>query len=154
MNAPPPRDDKAVPRSVVIPFRSTSDRTAAHARTERRGSTRRCTVTPLFPRSSGARARDFLDRPDRRAEAPTGPLATREDHHGAPRQFYVIYDHPRDYPDQYVVRRWSVWSGPDEQLCVRSSNLETVREWLAARTNLTRTEPYVRDSPVILEVWV
>ncbi len=49
---------------------------------------------------------------------------------------YAIYDHPRDYPNHYVVRRWDIVEGcpvpvPDQNMKVAGS-LDVARLMLPA----------------------
>lgn len=67
---------------------------------------------------------------------------------------YVIYDHPRDYPEHFVVRAWSVGFGAVLPLGdpMLTKTLDAARghvPWHA--TNIGR-ERY--DDPVIVEVWM
>jgi hypothetical protein len=68
---------------------------------------------------------------------------------------YVIYDHPRDYPDYFVVRAWEINSGIPIPLPFGNPVLtETLDEARAAVpvgfVNIGRFE---EDDPVIVEVW-
>lgn len=68
---------------------------------------------------------------------------------------WVIYDHPLDYPDHYVVRRWKVLENGElvpDQDCFLAKTLEDARSlvprgfwWFGRCTN---------DDPAILEVWI
>ena len=66
---------------------------------------------------------------------------------------YTIYDHPSDYPQYYVVRRWYVFAGfayPSPCLTL-AETLEGAREALpGGLVNLGRDGEH---DPVILEVW-
>lgn len=67
---------------------------------------------------------------------------------------WVIYDHPRDHPDNFVVRRQQV--GPDGAIAstvfVLADSLEEARRFVpAGRVNIGR---YEQDDPVIAEVWL
>lgn len=68
----------------------------------------------------------------------------------------VIYDHPRDHPEFWVVRGWTVLpSGlvPDRQAaCFRS--LEKARAWIAQEyPGLVLLPRFEEDDPAIAEVW-
>lgn len=71
-------------------------------------------------------------------------------------EMYVIYRHPRDYPERYVVRRWLCSNGPEGQpdnvpLAVTES-LEWARRAVPAGcVNIGREN---LDDPAIAEVWV
>lgn len=69
---------------------------------------------------------------------------------------WVVYDHPRDHPDFYVVRRQ--WATPEgtvrhDSFCVGFRDLSTARAWLAQQ-GLTRLDRMPADDPVILETWI
>lgn len=67
---------------------------------------------------------------------------------------YVIYDHPRDYPDHFVVRRWRVLPNrlePDDRFCILTNTLDLARESIPA--GLVRIGRLPDDDPVIVEVW-
>lgn len=66
---------------------------------------------------------------------------------------WVIYKHPGDYPDHYVVRRFvcGVTEVPDRS-CQVAGTLEAARALVpAGKTNIGR-QP--EDPPQIAEVWV
>jgi len=61
---------------------------------------------------------------------------------------WAIYDHPKDYPNHFVLRRWE-WTTPDED-CQLFDTLEEARA--AVPPGLVR---FVGDSnPVIVETWI
>lgn len=65
----------------------------------------------------------------------------------------TIYDHPTDYPDQFVARKFKLDKPTDNMFA--DEDLEKVREWAQAQFGymphvLARTDA---DDPVILEVW-
>jgi len=73
---------------------------------------------------------------------------------------WVVYDHPRDFPDDIVVREhWVAASDTaDTELGVATQarifhDLTTARQWLAEQ-GLTNIGRYENDDPVISEVWV
>lgn len=68
--------------------------------------------------------------------------------------FYVVYERPADYPEEYVVRRWDTLLGPAEDLHVRSRDLAVIHQFLLEDMKLHRMPPSSTDDPVILEVWV
>ena len=69
---------------------------------------------------------------------------------------YVVYDHPRDMPDYFVVR--AQWPGTDGAI-VRDPKaygfveLENARRWLAQQ-GLTCLARHPDDDPVIIETWL
>lgn len=67
---------------------------------------------------------------------------------------YVIYDHPRDFPEEYVCRRWELDQLLDEGLdpFLHSTSLEEIRRQLPP--DLVKIRPWGHDDPVILEIWI
>ena len=70
---------------------------------------------------------------------------------------YVVYNKPKDFPDEYVVRRWVVNSDgtgmPNRNIMLKSRNIDAIRDSLNA-VGLHRIQRFVNDDPVILETWV
>jgi hypothetical protein len=69
---------------------------------------------------------------------------------------WTLYDHPADYPDAYVARRFEV--GPDCRVVptgtvVVSTSLVAVRESMAVR-GLTLIARARGDDPCIIEAWI
>lgn len=64
---------------------------------------------------------------------------------------WTIYDHPRDFPNNYVARRFELEQPTSD--VILSSDLESLRAELMARglVCLTRNPA---DDPVILETWL
>lgn len=78
---------------------------------------------------------------------------------------YVVYDHPKDYPDHIVVRRQWVWAwfwlgterrtpaiGHDVEVH-RMPSLGVAHAWLRS-LGLHRLERQDEDDPVIVETWI
>jgi hypothetical protein len=68
---------------------------------------------------------------------------------------WVIYDHPRDFPDRFVARR-HVCTGPDQgptDDIVTSKNLKQLRVAMERRY-LTKLDRHPSDDPVIIETWL
>lgn len=67
---------------------------------------------------------------------------------------WAIYDHPKDYPDHYIARKWLVTkegSKPTEVI-LADVNLESLRKCLPAGLYcLPRQE---NDDPVLIETWL
>lgn len=61
-----------------------------------------------------------------------------------------IYDHPEDYPDNFVARVWDVNS--PTHLVALADTLEGIRATIPP--NMTRMPRSLRDDPVIVEVWI
>ena len=73
---------------------------------------------------------------------------------------WVIYDHPRDYPDNFVVRLWEIKPDGFSEMCVKPSlnNFHLVKTLDEARqlipVGLHAIPRFANDDPVIVEVWV
>jgi hypothetical protein len=70
---------------------------------------------------------------------------------------YVIYDHPKDFPNEYVCRRWIILPGeviPDEKFFMASKDLTTIRDFLQINMGLACIPRHANDDPVILEIWL
>lgn len=67
---------------------------------------------------------------------------------------YTIYDHPRDYPDSWVVRRWQVvGAGPvDAGVVALAPTLEEARQ--AVPPGLVCLERSQDDDLTIVETWI
>jgi len=69
---------------------------------------------------------------------------------------WVIYDHPRDQPDWYIVRRQqptTTGTIQHESRAYGFHDLEKARAWLAQQ-GLTRLDRHPDDDPVIVETWL
>lgn len=64
---------------------------------------------------------------------------------------WVLYDHPLDHPEFFIVRRW-VGEEPEPR-AYGFRQLERARAWLE-QFGLCRLSRYEDDAPRILEVWV
>lgn len=68
---------------------------------------------------------------------------------------YVIYDHPADFPDHWVVRRWAIGRGtlvPDPEPLGVANTLEAAR-WLLPEGLMLMPNPGETE-PTIVEVWM
>ncbi len=69
---------------------------------------------------------------------------------------YVIYDHPKDYPQHFVVRAWEVVCGVPVPIpsfdCLLANSLEEARSRLPE--GLINIGREACDDPRIREVWV
>lgn len=67
---------------------------------------------------------------------------------------WVIYDHPSDHPDSFVVRRWRVTSnGPiADQECRLASSLPGARRYIPR--HLSMLERADGDDPTVVETWL
>lgn len=69
---------------------------------------------------------------------------------------WTVYDHPKDYPDKYVARRFDVGAKgavPSASIIV-CPDLETLRTMLAVEMHLTCLPRAAEDDPKIMETWV
>lgn len=76
---------------------------------------------------------------------------------------YVVYDHPRDYPDWFVCRIWFVYDAPAggpaggggalQDLFLKAETLDAIRVELESR-GLHNIGRFADDDPVIVEVWI
>lgn len=70
-------------------------------------------------------------------------------------RMFSIYDHPRDFPDCFVVRPWRVGGGhvePEPIVCL-CDRIFPLQQGLAA-LGLARILPEPGDDPAILETWL
>lgn len=68
---------------------------------------------------------------------------------------WVLYDHPADYPDTYIARRWVVATGayaPTEDI-IQSDDLDSLRRLMQGMA-LSRITRSPEDDPKIIEVWL
>lgn len=72
-------------------------------------------------------------------------------------QMWTVYDHPLDYPNEYVARLWlSIPGQPDPVWTahtVACVELERLREFMT-ECGLTRIPRSEGDDPVIIETWM
>lgn len=69
---------------------------------------------------------------------------------------YVIYKNPSDYPDKFVVRKWTTCGGcgepvPDEDPIIVTDDVQAARDTMPK--GLGAFAPQEGDAPCILEVW-
>ena len=67
---------------------------------------------------------------------------------------YVVYNRPKDFPNNFVVRRWIIHPGQVEggELIGVADDLSKARRLLPEGLhNLGR---YIQDDPCIEEVWI
>jgi len=65
-------------------------------------------------------------------------------------ELWVVYKHPKDYPDKFVARKW-ILDKPTSEVVI-GNTIEEVR--IAIPKGLTRFLPDVTDDPVIVEIWL
>ena len=73
------------------------------------------------------------------------------------REIFVIYSHPTDYPEHFVIRRWVTTSNlsgfvPDPDWFKLGQSLEDVRAYVPPFC--VRLERNPRDEPHIVECWI
>lgn len=69
---------------------------------------------------------------------------------------WVIYDHPSDFPDVFIARRWDptyVGFMPTEQI-ITGATLEEVRMEINKAHGLCLVPREPLDDPKIVEVWL
>lgn len=68
---------------------------------------------------------------------------------------FVIYCHPSDYPDKFVVRRWVIGEKPvpDKEPHIVCDSLEKARESIP-NSHRACIQRMTDDDPVIVEVWL
>jgi hypothetical protein len=64
---------------------------------------------------------------------------------------FVVYDHPTDYPDLFVIRIWE--NEIPKEIIFTSDDIDVVRGFLRMR-GLVNLGRYKEDDLKILEVWV
>lgn len=74
-------------------------------------------------------------------------------------EVWTVYDHPTDYPADYVARRWIANSDGTVTATndiLRHRDLDTVRGMVGrvGGAHLTRVPRMMRDDPKIIEVWL
>ena len=68
---------------------------------------------------------------------------------------WTIYDHPKDYPDKFVVRQWIITPGKVTRgdVIMASPDLESIRKFLRS-LGLQALERDLEDDPTIVETWL
>jgi hypothetical protein len=64
---------------------------------------------------------------------------------------WVIYDHPRDYPREFVARKWVGEAATPEVICAHS--VGALRDIMRSR-GLNRLARHDSDDEVIVETWL
>ena len=68
---------------------------------------------------------------------------------------WVIYDHPRDLSDKFVMRRWDIRANNEIQETDEMALADTLEEIrLSVPRGLYRLERFRDDDPCIVEVWL
>lgn len=73
---------------------------------------------------------------------------------------WAIYNKPRDYPDKYVARRWTIeavspgiYKEKATNDVVISKSLDEIRRQMLWR-GLAKLDRFINDDPIILETWL
>lgn len=68
---------------------------------------------------------------------------------------WIVYDHPRDFPDSFVARLWQTSARGVEatDTLIVSRDLDRIREKFAGN-GLVRMMRDENDDPCIVEVWL
>lgn len=65
---------------------------------------------------------------------------------------WTIYDHPKDWPDHFVVRRW--YGLIREEAVILCDTLVEAREYITEQGGSVPLQRDERDDPVIIETWL
>jgi hypothetical protein len=65
---------------------------------------------------------------------------------------WVIYKHPRDYPDKYIARLWRNDQATSSVMI--ADDIERLRDVLQFEMGLVKLMPTPQDDPVIIESWL
>ena len=68
-----------------------------------------------------------------------------------PVTIWTVYDHPRDYPREFVARKWVGDQATPEIICAHT--LGALRASMQAK-GLYRLARHDSDDPVIVETWL
>jgi hypothetical protein len=76
-------------------------------------------------------------------------------HMPEPLSILTIYDHPKDHPNHFVVRRWNIYPGRSEPVgeVHLFDTLEAARTMVVAQ-HRTLLHRHPDDDPVIVENWI
>lgn len=68
-------------------------------------------------------------------------------------EMWVVYKYPKDFPNDYVVRRWKI-DGQELIACEAqfAPTIEAVRKNIP--DHLTMLRPMAGDDPCIVETWI
>ena len=69
---------------------------------------------------------------------------------------WTVYDHPLDYPNDFVARRFEIGAGghrPTASIIV-APDLETLRRIFLTEMHLTCLARHPADDPKIVECWL
>jgi hypothetical protein len=69
---------------------------------------------------------------------------------------WVVYDHPKDFPDGFIARLWTVGRGGRIEATnsiITTEDVGEIRKYLIAQGYI-RMPRHPNDDPCILEVWL
>jgi hypothetical protein len=71
-----------------------------------------------------------------------------------PLAIWTIYKRPKDFPNHFVVRRWTIEGGaePKANECRLADSLYEARKLVPPQA--TRMDRFPEDDPVIVESWL
>lgn len=72
---------------------------------------------------------------------------------------YVIYERPKDFPDKFVVRKWSIVDGEEKAIPMADKNLFVTADTLEEARGFVPKDRYripraQEDEPQIVETWI
>lgn len=69
---------------------------------------------------------------------------------------WTVYDHPKDYPDKFVARRFDVSPGKVEASgsIIIMDKLKDLRDMLEFEMHLSCIARHPEDEPQIVEAWI
>ena len=69
---------------------------------------------------------------------------------------WTVYDHPRDFPHNWVAREWTVTAGKTIATgnFMLAPDVEMLREMLLTQMHLHRVPRSEGDDPKIVETWI
>lgn len=65
-------------------------------------------------------------------------------------QIWTVYDHPKDYPDYFIAKKFD--RDKPTQDYIADTSLTIIRDWLQ-RQGMTCIPRNDSDDPVIIETW-
>jgi hypothetical protein len=69
---------------------------------------------------------------------------------------WCVYEHPRDYPTKYVMRRWDIYEGDQTLYATDDVTIADTLELIRATVppGLHRLPRFAEDDACIVEVWM
>jgi hypothetical protein len=66
-------------------------------------------------------------------------------------EIWTVYDHPKDWPDGYIARKWIGETATGDTIC--ADTLHAIRVQLRSMDLVCLSRSH-NDDPVIVEVWL